>query len=119
MKQERLVEVLKSSEVELIGLDKFGTLDEKMDLVRDLGFKHSGQEFNINWFTNMMTLSHRSGINVMFDKVEHSSTWPNSYTRNLQFLQRGKVVAVIGLELYPWGSTELRSYLDYGNNNQV
>lgn len=100
MNSEQLIKVLASAGVELMGLDDFGELNEDLGLNRDLGFSHNGEEFNIEWFANMMTLSHKSGINVMFDKVEHSGTWPNHFKRNLQFKANGNVVAVIGIEPY-------------------
>ena len=47
-----------------------------------------------------MTLTTDGGLDVIFDDVEYSGTWPNQFKSNLQFKARGVVVAVLGIEKY-------------------
>lgn len=102
MKVEELVQVLKSAKVEILHEDEFGTLDDKLDLNRDLYFRVGDIEYYINWFHNLMKL-YTVGTTgfTMFTRIEHSGTWPNSYMRNLQMYYGDNCVSVIGLEKYP------------------
>ena len=100
MNSEDLVKVLKSSGVEIIDEHKFCQLSDDNHFIRDIKFIHNNQEFYITWYKNQMTLSHGCGIDVMFETVEYSGTWPNGFKKNLQFRARDQVVAVIGLEKY-------------------
>ena len=100
MEMTVLLSTLKSAGADITPGDKFGELNDKHEFNRNLGFTIAGGCYVINWYTNLMTLKCIGGLSVMFDKVEHSSTWPNEYKRNLQFYYNGNCVAVIGLELY-------------------
>lgn len=99
MNSEDLIKVIKSAKLEILNESDFCELDNTRDLIRDLKFKIKGDKYFITWFKNTMTLETEQGLQVMFNKVTHSSTWPNRYKRNLQFYNGDGVCAVIGLEL--------------------
>lgn len=102
MECEELVEVLKSAGVEILNEDKFGELDNKYNLIRNLNFKVGDVEYYINWFHNLMKLYTvgTTGFTI-FTRIEHSGTWPNNFKRNLQMYYGEHCVCVIGLEKYP------------------
>ena len=102
MKCEELVSVLKSSGVEVLNEDKFGQLDDNLNLIRDIHFKVGEVEYYINWFHNLMKLYTvgTTGFTI-FTRIEHPGTWPNNFKRNLQMYYKDDCVCVIGLERYP------------------
>lgn len=104
MKSEELVEVLKRSKVEILNVDSFCELvDDTSILERNIHFKVGCDHYSIEWYKNLMTLKIPliTSFEVKFDSIEHSSTWPNGYMRNLQMRYGGECVCIIGLEKYP------------------
>lgn len=104
MKSEDLISVLKASGVSIINEKAFGELDENLDLVRNVQFKNNydGALYNILWFGNLMTLTADGlSLEIVFDSIEHSGTWPNHHAKNLQMRCLGDCVGVIGLGKYP------------------
>ena len=97
---EQLVALLKQSGADINNEADFGQLDDKLNFNRNIMFSIAGGCYVINWYSNLMTMKCIGGLNIMFDTVVHSSTWPNEYKRNLQFYYNKNCVAVIGLELY-------------------
>jgi len=100
MNSEDLLKVIKSAKLDILNECDFCELDDTQDLIRDLKFKVKDDEYFITWFKNTMTLETKQGLQVFFNKVTHSNTYPNRHKRNLQFYNNDGVCAVIGLELY-------------------
>lgn len=103
MKSEELVNVIKNAKIEIFNEDSFCELIEgTTNIERNLSFMINGQEYLIEWYKNLMTLKIRgnSAMEIKFTKIEHSSTWPNEYKRNLQMYYGNDCVCIIGLEKY-------------------
>jgi len=100
MEREELLRVLNSAKIDVINGDKLGTTNDDGLFIRRVGFGFNGSTYSILWFKNLMTLTTGSGLDVIFDDIEYSGTWPNRFLRNLQFLAGGNVVAVLGIEEY-------------------
>lgn len=103
MKSEELIKVLKAAGVEIQNDEEFAELGKDRKFCRVVHFEvpYDKTQYSIVWFTNMMTLSMQGpSLDVMFETIEHSGTWPNRHKRNLQMYQGSDCVAVIGLEEY-------------------
>ena len=62
-------------------------------------FRIDGVDYCIEWWKNICYL-HSAGLQVQFDKVKQSNTWPNRSDMNLQFYDHGASCPV--LAMLPW-----------------
>lgn len=100
MDSDKLVRVIKASKASLLNEHEFCELNHANHFNRELVFVLLGNEYQIEWFSNLMTLTAPCGLEVKFDSVEYSSTWPNGFKMSLQFRYGKECVAVIGVERY-------------------
>ena len=100
MKSEELVKVIKSSKAKLLNEHEFCELDHANNFNRELFFVLLGNDYCIEWFSNLMTLTTPCGLEVKFTSVEYSGTWPNGFKMNLQFIYGKECVAILGVERY-------------------
>ena len=74
--------------------------DVKVKSPRAIEFRVRGKKYKVEWYWNQSYLYFDEDSMFLFQEVEVSSTWPNRYKANLQFVQGGKTVAVIPLVPY-------------------
>lgn len=98
MDKESLVTVIKSTGSVIKNEDEFFGL-EGSEFTRVLKFIFNGMEYKILWYFNLMHLyMPLSNIEVIFDSIENSHTWPNRHFVNLQMYRNNDVVCVIPIE---------------------
>lgn len=67
---------------------------------RTLKFIVENTTYRIEWWKNVSYLNTANDLQIPFEYVEVSGTWPNGYKTNLQFYRDGEVVAILPLEEY-------------------
>jgi len=100
MKSENLVKVIKLAGSKLLNEHEFCELNHANHFNRELFFVLLDNEYQIEWFSNLMTLTTPDGLEVKFTSVEYSSTWPNGFKMSLQFRYGKECVAILGVERY-------------------
>ena len=94
---EAIKELLKNNKnIEYEGLTNFG----EYGFSRTIAFDIRNNKYKIVWFCNYSTLIINNEIEVIFDKIEISGTWPNGYKNNLQLEYKNNVICIIPLEEY-------------------
>jgi hypothetical protein len=71
--------------------------DEEM--FRLFSFKINGKDYLIEWWCNVCYLKF-DDIQVPFDDIEFSGTWPNEFKTNLQLYYNGVTSFVLGITKY-------------------
>ena len=66
---------------------------------RGVYFMVRGMAYKIEWWSNVGYLF-KERLQIPFDHVELSGTWPNSFKENLQFHYNGRVCAILPVEPY-------------------
>lgn len=100
MKSEELIKTINSAGLKILNEHEFCELEHNNHFNRKLFFMVDDNEYCIEWFSNLMTLTSPCGMEVKYTNVEHSGTWPNRFKRNLQFYYGKDCVAIIGIEKY-------------------
>lgn len=67
---------------------------------RTLQFTVRGREYIVYWSWNESTLEINGEVEVRFNSVKKSGTWPNEFKTNLQFSLNGVITAIIPVEAY-------------------
>ena len=100
MESDKLVKVIKLAGSKLLNEHEFCELNHANHFNRELSFVLLDSEYNIEWYSNLMTLTTPCGLEVKFTSVEYSGTWPNGFKMNLQFRYGKECVAILGVERY-------------------
>lgn len=67
---------------------------------RRIQFVINGIVYRIEWWKNISYLQTQEDLQIPFEYVEVSGTWPNGYKTNLQFYTKGEAVAILPIEKY-------------------
>jgi len=98
MDSDNLVKVIKAAGSKLLNEHEFCELNHANHFNRELYFVLLDNEYSIEWFSNLMTLTTPCGLEVKFTSVEWSSTWSNNFKMSLQFRNGRDCVAILGVE---------------------
>lgn len=72
--------------------------EDRYGFSRTVSFNARGNTYKIIWFWNESILSINDEIQIRFNDIEISNTWPNNFKTNIHFSLNGNIVAVLPIE---------------------